>query len=167
MLEVLPPGTSKGKGVKVLLEHLGIEPPHLMALGGSACDILHYGRRTPGRMMAGFELRTMITCPAWRFFAQRLLPMAEVLFGDTVGKPPCMQRQASTLAPLHCVTTADPTLHRSCAPFHCMHLSRCLCIAAPPQETPRMTLTCCAPPALGCALGTHLPRLEQQPASWP
>lgn len=33
MLEVLPPGASKGHGVEVLLKHLGIDPLHLMALG--------------------------------------------------------------------------------------------------------------------------------------
>ena len=36
MLEVLPPGTSKGKGVEVLLAHLGIDPMRLMALGERA-----------------------------------------------------------------------------------------------------------------------------------
>ena len=36
MLEVLPPGASKGHGVEVLLKHLGIDPLHLMALGERA-----------------------------------------------------------------------------------------------------------------------------------
>ena len=36
MLEVLPPGASKGHGVEVLLKHLGIDSLHLMALGESA-----------------------------------------------------------------------------------------------------------------------------------
>lgn len=33
MLEVLPPGASKGKGVEILLAHLGIDPVRLLALG--------------------------------------------------------------------------------------------------------------------------------------
>lgn len=36
MLEVLPPGASKGKGVEVLLAQLGIDPLRLMALGEQA-----------------------------------------------------------------------------------------------------------------------------------
>lgn len=36
MLEVLPPGASKGKGVEILLAHLGIDPARLMALGEQA-----------------------------------------------------------------------------------------------------------------------------------
>lgn len=36
MLEVLPPGASKGHGVEVLLKHLGIDSLHLMALGERA-----------------------------------------------------------------------------------------------------------------------------------
>lgn len=33
MLEVLPPGASKGHGVEVLLKHLGIDPLDMMAIG--------------------------------------------------------------------------------------------------------------------------------------
>ncbi|CAN0336513.1 unnamed protein product [Hapterophycus canaliculatus] len=39
MLEVLPPGASKGHGVEVLLKHLGIDPLHLMALGDAENDV--------------------------------------------------------------------------------------------------------------------------------
>ncbi|CAM9138156.1 unnamed protein product, partial [Choristocarpus tenellus] len=39
MLEVLPLGASKGKGVAVLLEHLGIDPRHLMAMGDAENDV--------------------------------------------------------------------------------------------------------------------------------
>ncbi|CAM9280514.1 unnamed protein product [Pylaiella littoralis] len=39
MLEVLPPGASKGHGVEVLLKHLGIDPQHLMALGDAENDV--------------------------------------------------------------------------------------------------------------------------------
>lgn len=33
MLEVLPPGASKGNGVEILLKHLGVDPTRLVALG--------------------------------------------------------------------------------------------------------------------------------------
>lgn len=39
MLEVLPPGASKGGGVEWLLGHLGHDPGHLMALGDGENDI--------------------------------------------------------------------------------------------------------------------------------
>lgn len=39
MLEVLPPGASKGHGVEVLLKHLGIDPLQLMALGDAENDV--------------------------------------------------------------------------------------------------------------------------------
>ena len=39
MLEVLPAGASKGKGVKALLKRLGIEPENTMALGDAENDV--------------------------------------------------------------------------------------------------------------------------------
>lgn len=42
MLEVLPPGASKGHGVEVLLKHLGIDPLHLMALGEQATAVVAF-----------------------------------------------------------------------------------------------------------------------------
>ncbi|KAK9946607.1 hypothetical protein M0R45_012063 [Rubus argutus] len=39
MLEVVPPGTSKGSGVKLLLDHLGITPKEIMAIGDGENDI--------------------------------------------------------------------------------------------------------------------------------
>jgi Cof subfamily protein (haloacid dehalogenase superfamily) len=39
MLEVLPPGASKGQGVALLLEHLGIAPEDAMAIGDAENDL--------------------------------------------------------------------------------------------------------------------------------
>ncbi|KAK9917799.1 hypothetical protein WJX75_008413 [Coccomyxa subellipsoidea] len=39
MLEVLPPGASKGAGVACLLKELGLEPQHLMAIGDGENDV--------------------------------------------------------------------------------------------------------------------------------
>lgn len=39
MLEVMPPGTSKGDGVQRLLDELGIDPAHVLALGDGENDI--------------------------------------------------------------------------------------------------------------------------------
>lgn len=39
MLEVLPPGASKGEGVKRLLDDLSIDPAHVLALGDGENDI--------------------------------------------------------------------------------------------------------------------------------
>lgn len=36
MLEILPRGASKGKGVAKLLEHLGVDPARVMAMGEQA-----------------------------------------------------------------------------------------------------------------------------------
>ncbi|KAM1134126.1 hypothetical protein ACFX19_043995 [Malus domestica] len=39
MLEIVPPGTSKGSGVSMLLDHLGITPKEIMAIGDGENDI--------------------------------------------------------------------------------------------------------------------------------
>jgi Cof subfamily protein (haloacid dehalogenase superfamily) len=39
LLEVLPPGASKGRGVKLALQDLGIAPEHLLAIGDGENDI--------------------------------------------------------------------------------------------------------------------------------
>ncbi|XP_059274970.1 endoribonuclease YBEY, chloroplastic-like [Lycium ferocissimum] len=39
MLEIVPPGTSKGSGVKVLLDHLGVSPKEIMAIGDGENDV--------------------------------------------------------------------------------------------------------------------------------
>ncbi|KAL3744443.1 hypothetical protein ACJRO7_013670 [Eucalyptus globulus] len=39
MLEIVPPGTSKGSGVKMLLDHLGVAPEEVMAIGDGENDI--------------------------------------------------------------------------------------------------------------------------------
>lgn len=39
MLEIVPPGTSKGNGVKMLLNHLGASPSEIMAIGDGENDI--------------------------------------------------------------------------------------------------------------------------------
>ncbi|XP_030530661.1 endoribonuclease YBEY, chloroplastic isoform X2 [Rhodamnia argentea] len=39
MLEIVPPGTSKGSGVKMLLDHLGVAPKEVMAIGDGENDI--------------------------------------------------------------------------------------------------------------------------------
>ncbi|KAL2641506.1 hypothetical protein R1flu_009093 [Riccia fluitans] len=39
MLEILPPGQSKGAGVKMLLDHLGVHPEEVMAIGDGENDI--------------------------------------------------------------------------------------------------------------------------------
>ncbi|KAF8085578.1 hypothetical protein N665_0663s0022 [Sinapis alba] len=39
MLEIVPPGTSKGNGVKMLLSHLGVSPNEIMAIGDGENDI--------------------------------------------------------------------------------------------------------------------------------
>ncbi|KAF3335030.1 phosphatase YxeH [Carex littledalei] len=39
MLEIVPPGTSKGKGVKILLDHLGVSPNEVMAIGDGENDV--------------------------------------------------------------------------------------------------------------------------------
>ncbi|CAH8335743.1 unnamed protein product [Eruca vesicaria subsp. sativa] len=39
MLEIVPPGTSKGNGVKMLLNHLGVSPNEIMAIGDGENDI--------------------------------------------------------------------------------------------------------------------------------
>ncbi|KAK3435943.1 hypothetical protein EUGRSUZ_C00613 [Eucalyptus grandis] len=39
MLEIVPPGTSKGSGVKLLLDHLGVAPKEVMAIGDGENDI--------------------------------------------------------------------------------------------------------------------------------
>ncbi|KAL6216517.1 hypothetical protein ACLB2K_009740 [Fragaria x ananassa] len=39
MLEIVPPGTSKGSGVKLLLDHLGVTPKEIMAIGDGENDI--------------------------------------------------------------------------------------------------------------------------------
>lgn len=39
MLEILPPGTSKGKGVQKLLEMVGVSPEHVLAMGDAENDI--------------------------------------------------------------------------------------------------------------------------------
>ncbi|KAK3161887.1 hypothetical protein QOZ80_1BG0082730 [Eleusine coracana subsp. coracana] len=39
MLEIVPPSTSKGNGVKILLNHLGIGPDEVMAIGDGENDI--------------------------------------------------------------------------------------------------------------------------------
>ncbi|PON67865.1 HAD-like domain containing protein [Parasponia andersonii] len=39
MLEIVPPGTSKGSGVKTLLDHLGITPKEIMAIGDGENDV--------------------------------------------------------------------------------------------------------------------------------
>ncbi|XP_004291154.1 PREDICTED: uncharacterized protein LOC101294624 isoform X1 [Fragaria vesca subsp. vesca] len=39
MLELVPPGTSKGSGVKMLLDHLGITPKEIMAIGDGENDV--------------------------------------------------------------------------------------------------------------------------------
>ncbi|KAI3422780.1 uncharacterized protein J3R85_011673 [Psidium guajava] len=38
MLEIVPPGTSKGSGVKMLLDHLGVAPKEVMAIGDGEND---------------------------------------------------------------------------------------------------------------------------------
>lgn len=38
-LEVLPPGASKGSGLKVVLDHLGIDPQNVMAIGDGENDL--------------------------------------------------------------------------------------------------------------------------------
>lgn len=39
MLEVLPPGASKGNGVEILLKHLGVDTAGLMALGENLSNL--------------------------------------------------------------------------------------------------------------------------------
>ncbi|KMZ75042.1 Hydrolase Cof, related [Zostera marina] len=39
MLEIIPPDASKGKGVKLLLDHLGVTPKEIMAIGDGENDI--------------------------------------------------------------------------------------------------------------------------------
>ncbi|KAL5558625.1 hypothetical protein UlMin_034836 [Ulmus minor] len=39
MLEIVPPGTSKGNGVKLLLDHLGTSPDKVMAIGDGENDV--------------------------------------------------------------------------------------------------------------------------------
>lgn len=39
MLEVLPPGSSKGEGVSVLLKHIGVSPENVMAFGDGENDV--------------------------------------------------------------------------------------------------------------------------------
>ncbi|KFK32536.1 hypothetical protein AALP_AA6G255900 [Arabis alpina] len=39
MLEIIPPGTSKGNGVKMLLNHLGVSPDEIMAIGDGENDV--------------------------------------------------------------------------------------------------------------------------------
>ncbi|KAK9208162.1 hypothetical protein WN944_000516 [Citrus x changshan-huyou] len=39
MLEIVPPGTSKGSGVKMLLDHLGISTKEIMAIGDGENDV--------------------------------------------------------------------------------------------------------------------------------
>ncbi|KAL7122000.1 hypothetical protein ACP275_01G018500 [Erythranthe tilingii] len=39
MLEIVPPGTSKGSGVKILLDHLGVTPDEIMAIGDGENDV--------------------------------------------------------------------------------------------------------------------------------
>ncbi|KAI5669171.1 hypothetical protein M9H77_19024 [Catharanthus roseus] len=39
MLEIVPPGTSKGSGVKLLLDHLGVSPKEVMAIGDGENDV--------------------------------------------------------------------------------------------------------------------------------
>ncbi|KAL9273427.1 Endoribonuclease YBEY, chloroplastic-like protein [Drosera capensis] len=39
MLEIVPPGTSKGNGVKMLLEHLDVSAREVMAIGDGENDI--------------------------------------------------------------------------------------------------------------------------------
>ncbi|CAN4128329.1 unnamed protein product [Withania somnifera] len=39
MLEIVPPGTSKGSGVKILLDHLGVSPKEIMAIGDGENDV--------------------------------------------------------------------------------------------------------------------------------
>ncbi|KAF4353287.1 hypothetical protein F8388_026290 [Cannabis sativa] len=39
MLEIVPPGTSKGSGVKLLLDHLGVSPKEIMAIGDGENDV--------------------------------------------------------------------------------------------------------------------------------
>ncbi|KAL6216516.1 hypothetical protein ACLB2K_009739 [Fragaria x ananassa] len=39
MLELVPPGTSKGSGVKMLLDHVGITPKEIMAIGDGENDV--------------------------------------------------------------------------------------------------------------------------------
>ncbi|KAG2309889.1 hypothetical protein Bca52824_029637 [Brassica carinata] len=39
MLEIIPPGTSKGNGVKMLLNHLGVSPNEIMAIGDGENDM--------------------------------------------------------------------------------------------------------------------------------
>lgn len=39
MLEIVPPGTSKGSGVKLLLDHLGVTAKEIMAIGDGENDI--------------------------------------------------------------------------------------------------------------------------------
>ncbi|EXB60282.1 Phosphatase YidA [Morus notabilis] len=39
MLEIVPPGTSKGNGVKMLLDHLGVSPKEIMAIGDGENDV--------------------------------------------------------------------------------------------------------------------------------
>ncbi|KAI4380143.1 hypothetical protein MLD38_006366 [Melastoma candidum] len=39
MLEIVPPGTSKGSGVKMLLDHLGIDANEIMAIGDGENDV--------------------------------------------------------------------------------------------------------------------------------
>ncbi|KAI9190915.1 hypothetical protein LWI28_000740 [Acer negundo] len=39
MLEIVPPGTSKGSGIKILLDHLGVTAKEIMAIGDGENDI--------------------------------------------------------------------------------------------------------------------------------
>ncbi|GAB4471315.1 MAG: Cof-type HAD-IIB family hydrolase [Anaerolineae bacterium] len=39
VLEVLPPGASKGEGVRWLLDHLGVSPQHVLAIGDAENDV--------------------------------------------------------------------------------------------------------------------------------
>ncbi|XP_016537650.1 endoribonuclease YBEY, chloroplastic isoform X2 [Capsicum annuum] len=39
ILEIVPPGTSKGSGVKILLDHLGVSPKEIMAIGDGENDV--------------------------------------------------------------------------------------------------------------------------------
>lgn len=39
ILEIVPPGSSKGSGVKILLDHLGVSPKEIMAIGDGENDV--------------------------------------------------------------------------------------------------------------------------------
>lgn len=64
MLEILPHGASKGAGVKILLDHLGVQPEEVMAIGDGENDIEMLQLAGMGVAMANGTARTLAVADA-------------------------------------------------------------------------------------------------------